>query len=192
MIANKDSTMADEQNGVQNPAVPPTPPAPTPVPPSDEGGIYGKLQREKAAAEKEAKKARERAERAEAELAGIENLPDKRAELRDIERKKFEAEAAQARYNLVQQEFPQLKGKENFIPLDTIENMRASANNLIQSFGLPTTPGGSQQAPASDTFSATVDRLANLSPKELKEELNKFPMEVVEKLLNELKARGVL
>lgn len=168
---------------------PPVPPVATPNP--DEGGVYSRMQRTIAALEKEKKSLIRDLEKTQDELGSIENLDEKKRELDDLNRQKFEAEAQVARVRLVSQEFPQLRGKEEFIPLGTLEEMRAKAQRMVQEFNL-SAPADSLQSPATNTFAATVDRFASLSPQELKTELAKLPTDVKKKMIDEFKARGIL
>lgn len=155
-----------------------------------EGSLYsrfqGQLQEEKNARQR----AERKAEKLEEKLSSVENLPEIESKAEEATKKLFEAEALTVRNRVITSEFPQLKGKENFIPLGTEEQMRETARQMVQQFNLTGTGGESLNSGASPTFTSTLERLQVLSPDQLKEELKKFPQEVVEKLRAELVNRG--
>jgi len=156
-----------------------------------EGSLYSKFQSNLSEKEKEIKKLQSKLERREAELEEIEGIDKLREEAEELKRLKFETEASQARANLITKEFPQLKGKEQFIPLGTEEEMRNKASEMVKEFGLSGKgEEESLKSEASPTFASTMSRLSSLSPQERKEALKKLPDEVIKKMMNETRERG--
>lgn len=197
-IVRKQKDMADPVTPQVNPdgtpvtplvTPPPVPPVTTPNP--DEGGVYSRMQREKARLEKELKLAQRELEKTRDELGSIENLEDKQRKLDELNRQVFEAEAKVARSTMVENEFPQLKGRDKFIPLGTVDEMRTHAQDIVRDFNLQA-PKDSLQSGASGTFTETVERFAELPEAELKAELAKLPDDLKKKYLDEFKARGIL
>lgn len=149
-----------------------------------ETGIFQRLQSERDKALLETEKLKRK-------LENIENLEEKEKRVNEAEERVFIAEAKVKRNEIIEKEFPQLKGKERFITLGTEEEMRQSARDLADSFGIKASKGESMKTETQATdFTSTIAFLQNLPEDQLKKELKKQPKEVVEKFYSELKKRG--
>lgn len=188
--ANEGGTPAQEGQPVKTSA------DPVPQKPVEQPNAYGKLQSELSSKDREIRNLKKQVGKLEGVIDEVDGIDSLREEVKGAKEVIFQSQATQARANLIQKEFPQLKGKEDFIQLDTEENMRKYAEHMVKEFGLEGgTPSGTTEdthkSEAGPTFSATLERLAQLPLAQLKEELKKFPPETKEKLYRELMARGM-
>jgi len=154
---------------------------------SPEGeSVYQRLQADRDKAMSEARKWKQKYE-------DIDDVDALEQRAKKAEEKAFIAEAKTARNELIEKEFSHLKGREKWIPLGTVDEMRESAKSLMNDFSIqPAASGEPSKGEATSDFTATVNRLLSLPEAVLKEELKKQPKEVIEKFYAELKTRKVI
>ena len=151
-----------------------------------QGTIYSKFQSDLDSARGRETKATEKLKVAEEKLSKFDNIEDLEARATKADAIILQSEATNLRSALIEKEFPQLGGKEKFIPLGTPDEMRQHAEDMTKEFGLEAKPGETQvkgQINTPPQGSANLDALAAMTEDELKQTLKNVPTEELQKLL---------
>jgi len=150
-----------------------------------ESTLYSRFQSDLSTKEKELVEERKRREEVEAKLEGVEKLDDKLKQVEESEAKILEAEARTKLSDLVDKNFPELRGKERFIKLGTEDDMTEQLKDLRESFGLKSKVSESLKGQAGE--SGSFASLTSLPESELKKTLSKMSKEDLKKLYERTK-----
>jgi len=149
-------------------------PPPTNQPPLDDShiqsmidGSYGKFQSKVDTISNELSNAKKENKTLSDKLGKIENADQLIADADKAKEVILQAEVGKLRDQLVDREFPALKGKEQYVTGNTLEDMRASAAKVMQDFGIAGdgTPT-SLNTPAAPTGGIDPSGLASMSDDE--------------------------
>lgn len=100
------------------------------------GQVYSKFQQGVSTFQQKYEDEKRARIKAEQDLEEVENLPKLKKEAEEARNFIIQVEVQKVRNQIVAQEFPNLKGKEQYIQGITAEEMRESAKNLMKDFGL--------------------------------------------------------